>query len=187
MAAYCMLLVPLLALATARGAMMKINWVARLVAETQIKLNLQVSAADRQLITLSACARKAYEIWSRVFLNERWQLLSALLALVGAAGLLMLGFEVEFNTIAFAALADAIVAVLRYSTYVLVITCECRFRLRLLSAAPMVAALALYTLHDIVLPSKCYYTIETAEVLSQAYWPFPSLRAAHKRKRCATY
>ncbi|ATY93593.1 hypothetical protein CHOCRA_000171 [Candidatus Hodgkinia cicadicola] len=186
-ASYYMLLVPLLILATTRRMMIRISWVARLAARLQIELNLKISAADRKLIKLNECALKAYEIWLRIFLNARCKLISSLFAWAAAAGVLMFGFEVEFATIALVVLANVISVALCYSIYVLVITCECRFRLRLLAAAPLTATLAIYTLHDLVLPQKCYYGMDTPKVLSQAYWPFPSLQPARKRKKCAMY
>ncbi|XXM93298.1 MAG: hypothetical protein AAI946_00825 [Candidatus Hodgkinia cicadicola] len=101
-----------------------------------------------------------------------------LLAYAVAAAALMLGFEVRLTTVMLMVMTDVISAALLYTAYVLTITSECRFRLRLLATAPAIAPLAWYVVHDLVIPPECYYGISEPKVLTQAHWPIPSVRLA---------
>lgn len=65
-------------------------------------------------------------------------------------------------------MADVINTVLKHTSCVLAATCKCRFRLRLLAAAPAIMPLALYLIHDLVIPPECSYGITGPEVLTQS-------------------
>ncbi|XXN13765.1 MAG: hypothetical protein AAI978_00830 [Candidatus Hodgkinia cicadicola] len=156
---------------------MKIKLIARSVASAQAALGLRITADDEQCIVLSKCALKAFEIWSKIVLTWWCNAPAQLVAYAIATVLLTLGFRVELATMLLVLMADVIFTALFYITYVLVITCKCRFRLRLLAAAPATTPLAWYVIHDIVIPPICHFGSGSIapKVLTRKQWPFPFL------------
>ncbi len=95
--------------------------------------------------------------------------LAKAISYLAAALVLVPGYKVEMATLALVIAADVFNSVLPYLVYVLVLTSECRFRLRLLAVTPALTPLILYVIHDLVIPPICYYGSDEPEVLKQAY------------------
>ncbi|XXM93621.1 hypothetical protein AAHH87_00685 [Candidatus Hodgkinia cicadicola] len=174
--AYCVMLVFAMSLVLVRGRVMKLAWVARAVAHVQMQLGLQTTEADRRCCDLSDCVRFSLKVWAAVVTCWRGGCLPKTVSYLVAAPVLALGYKVEMPTLALIIAADVFNSVFPYLVYVLVLTSECRFRLRLLAWTPALTPLILYLIHDLVIPPICYYGAEEPEVLKQAYWPLPSLR-----------
>ncbi|XXM93733.1 hypothetical protein AAHH84_00300 [Candidatus Hodgkinia cicadicola] len=174
--AYCVMLVLALALVLARARVMRLAWIARAVASVQMRLGLQTTEADRRCCGLTDGVRFSLKVWAAVVTCWRVGWLPKAISYLVAALVLVLGYKVEMATLGLIIAADVFNLVLPYLVYVLVLTSECRFRLRLLAAIPALTPLVLYVIHDLVIPPICYYGSDEPEVLEQAYWPFPSLR-----------
>ncbi|WGS83547.1 MAG: hypothetical protein P3M72_00295 [Candidatus Hodgkinia cicadicola] len=170
------MLVVALALVSAPRLAMKLVWTAQAVVRVQMQLGLQTTDADRRLCGLNDCVRFSLKVWAAVLTSWRVGGLPKAASYLTAALVLVLGYKVEMATLALIIAADVFNSVFPYLVYVLVFTSECRFRLRLLAAAPALAPLILYMIHDLVIPPTCYYGSDEPEVLEQAYWPFPSFR-----------
>ncbi len=148
---------------------MKLAWIARAVANIQIQLGLQTTEAERRWCGLSDCVGFSLKVWVSVVARWRVGCLPKAVSYLVAAPLLVLGYKVEMATLALIIAADVFSSVFPYLVYVLVLTSECRFRLRLLAATPALTPLILYAIHDLVIPPICYYGSDEPEVLEQAY------------------